>query len=153
MQRSTFKVLFCLKRQSENPIRFPSWVVSPSTARCRSSATNSPFVPPSGMPRLKKLPVGVSKPSVSMKSWRTSETFDRNPPPRIFVFARKQRVVPLSDKFGFVRQRFSLCEARVAPESRPFFKPYMDMNRKPTDKTDKKPRTPSYKYSFRLNEE
>lgn len=53
MQRSTFKVLFCLKRQSENPIRFPSWVVSPSTARCRSSATNSPFVPPSGMPRLK----------------------------------------------------------------------------------------------------
>ncbi len=81
-----------------------------------------------------------------MKSWRTSETFDRNPPPRIFVFARKQRVVPLSDKFGFVRQRFSLCEARVAPESRPFFKPYMDMNRKPTDKTDKKPRTPSYKY-------
>ena len=29
----------------------------------------------------------------------------------------------------------------------------MDMNRKPTDKTDKKPRTPSYKYSFRLNEE
>ena len=27
------------------------------------------------------------------------------------------------------------------------------MNRKPTDKTDKKPRTPSYKYSFRLNEE
>ena len=73
MQRSTFKVLFCLKRQSENPIRFPSWVVSPSTARCRSSATNSPFVPPSGMPRLKKLPVGVSKPSVSMKSWKTSK--------------------------------------------------------------------------------
>ena len=28
----------------------------------------------------------------------------------------------------------------------------MDMNRNPTDKTDKKPRTPSYKYSFRLNE-
>ena len=47
----------------------------------------------------------------------------------------------------------SLCEAGTAPESRPFFKPYMDMNRKPTDKTDKKPRTPSYKYSFRLNEE
>ena len=29
----------------------------------------------------------------------------------------------------------------------------MDMNRNPTDKTDKKPRTPSYKYSFWLNEE
>ena len=29
----------------------------------------------------------------------------------------------------------------------------MDTNRKLTDKTDKKPRTPSYKYSFRLNEE
>ena len=29
----------------------------------------------------------------------------------------------------------------------------MDTNRKQTDKTDKKPRTPSYKYSFRLNEE
>ena len=25
MQRSTFKVLFYVKRQSENPIRFPSW--------------------------------------------------------------------------------------------------------------------------------
>ncbi len=29
----------------------------------------------------------------------------------------------------------------------------MDTNRKQTDKTDKKPRPPSYKYSFRLNEE
>jgi len=29
----------------------------------------------------------------------------------------------------------------------------MDTNRKQTDKTDKKPRTLSYKYSFRLNEE
>lgn len=29
----------------------------------------------------------------------------------------------------------------------------MDTNRKQTDKTDKKPQTPSYKYSFRLNEE
>ena len=29
----------------------------------------------------------------------------------------------------------------------------MDTNRKLTDMTDKKPRTPSYKYSFRLNEE
>ena len=59
----------------------------------------------------------------------------------------------MSDKFGFVRQRFSLCEARVAPESRPFFKLSMDTNRKLTDITDRKPRTPSYKYSFRLNEE
>ena len=29
----------------------------------------------------------------------------------------------------------------------------MDTNRKLTDITDRKPRTPSYKYSFRLNEE
>ena len=47
-------------------------------------------------------------------------------------------------------ERCSLCEAGAAPKSRPFFKLYMDTNRK---QTDKKPRTPSYKYSFRLNEE
>ena len=29
----------------------------------------------------------------------------------------------------------------------------MNTNRKQTDKTEKKPQTPSYKYSFRLNEE
>ena len=50
-------------------------------------------------------------------------------------------------------QRCSLCEAGAAPKSRPFFKLYMDTNRKLTDITDKKPRTPSYKYSSRLNEE
>ena len=50
-------------------------------------------------------------------------------------------------------ERCSLCEAGVAPESRPFFKLSMDTNRKLTDITDRKPRTPSYKYSFRLNEE
>ena len=44
MQRSTFKVLFYVKRQSENRVRFPSWVVSRSTVRCRSSAANSPSV-------------------------------------------------------------------------------------------------------------
>ncbi len=50
-------------------------------------------------------------------------------------------------------ERCSLCEAGAAPKSRPFFKLYMDTNRKQIDKTDKKPPTPSYKYSFRLNEE
>ena len=50
-------------------------------------------------------------------------------------------------------ERCSLCEAGAAPKSRPFFKLYMDTNRKQIDKTDKKPQTPSYKYSFRLNEE
>ena len=50
-------------------------------------------------------------------------------------------------------ERCSLCEAGAAPKSRPFFKLYMDTNRKLTDITDKKPRTTSYKYSFRLNEE
>ena len=59
----------------------------------------------------------------------------------------------MSDKLRFVRQRSSLCEAGAAPKSRPFFKLYMDTNRKLTDITDRKPRTPSYKYSFRLNEE
>ena len=59
----------------------------------------------------------------------------------------------MSDKLRFVRQSSSLCEAGAAPESRPFFKPYMDTDRKLTDITDRKPRTPGYKYSFRLNEE
>lgn len=59
----------------------------------------------------------------------------------------------MSDKLRFVRQRCSLCETGAAPESRPFFTDIMDTNRKLTDKTGKKPRTPSYKYSFRLNEE
>ena len=77
----------------------------------------------------------------------------RNSPVRIFPIVRWERGVPLSDKLRFVRQRSSLCEAGAAPKSRPFFKLYMDTNRKQTDKTDKKPRTPSYKYSFLLNEE
>ena len=84
---------------------------------------------------------------------RIFETLVRDSPARIFVVARQQRAVPLSDKLTFVRQRCSLCEAGVAPESRPFFKLSMDTNRKLTDITDRKPRTPSYKYSFRLNEE
>ena len=28
MQRSTFKVLFYVKRQSENTVRFPLWVIT-----------------------------------------------------------------------------------------------------------------------------
>ena len=59
----------------------------------------------------------------------------------------------MSDKLAFVRQRCSLCEAGVAPQSRPFFKPYMDTNRKLTNRNVRKPETASYKYSFRLNEE
>ena len=39
------------------------------------------------------------------------------------------------------------------PSRDPFFKLSMDPNRKLTDMTGKNPRTPSYKYSFRLNEE
>ena len=83
-------------------------------------------------------------------SRRASETFGSNSSSRLFPIARWERGVPLSDKLRFVRQRSSLCEAGAAPKSRPFFKLYMDTNRK---QTDKKPRTPSYKYSFRLNEE
>ena len=59
----------------------------------------------------------------------------------------------MSDKLRFVRQRCSLCEAGVAPESRPFFKLYMDTNCKQTNRNARKPETASYKYSFRLNEE
>ena len=60
----------------------------------------------------------------------------------------------MSDKLWFVRQKHSsLCEAGAAPKSRPFLSYIMDTNRKQTDKTDKKPRILSYKYSFRLNEE
>ena len=59
----------------------------------------------------------------------------------------------MSDKLAFVRQRCSLCEAERSPESNAFLTDTMDNNRKLTDITDRKPRTPSYKYSFRLNEE
>ena len=59
----------------------------------------------------------------------------------------------MSDKLAFVRQRCSLCEAGRSPESNAFLTDTMDNNRELTDKTEKKPRTPSYKYSFRLNEE
>ena len=40
-----------------------------------------------------------------------------------------------------------------SPESNAFLTDIMDTNRKLIDKTDKKRQTPSYKYSFRLNEE
>ena len=59
----------------------------------------------------------------------------------------------MSDKLAFVRQRCSLCEAERSPESNAFLTDIMDTNRKLTDMTGKKLRTPSYKYSFRLNEE
>ena len=39
------------------------------------------------------------------------------------------------------------------PSRDPFVTDIMDTNRKLTDKTEKKPPTPSHKYSFRLNEE
>ena len=50
-------------------------------------------------------------------------------------------------------ERCSLCEAGIAPESNAFLTDSMDTDRKLTDKTGRKLRTPSYKYSFRLNEE
>lgn len=59
----------------------------------------------------------------------------------------------------FVRQ-IAICPTKVlALRGRgrslvaTLFKPYMDTDRKLTDMTDRNPRTPSYKYSFRLNEE
>ena len=50
-------------------------------------------------------------------------------------------------------ERCPLCEAGRSPKSNAFLTDIMDTNRKLTDMTGKKLRTPSYKYSFRLNEE
>ena len=50
-------------------------------------------------------------------------------------------------------ERCPLCEAERSPESNVFLTDIMDTNRKLTDMTGKKLRTPSYKYYFRLNEE
>ena len=55
----------------------------------------------------------------------------------------------MSDKLAFVRQRCSLCEAGRSPESNAFLTDTMNTDRKRT----LQPWTPSYKYSFRLNEE
>ena len=43
MKRSTFKVLFYLKRQSEKTVKPRLWGALPSTARYRSSVANSPY--------------------------------------------------------------------------------------------------------------
>ena len=55
----------------------------------------------------------------------------------------------MSDKLAFVRQRCSLCEAGRSPESNALLTDTMNTDRKRI----LHPRTPSYKYSFRLNEE
>ena len=55
----------------------------------------------------------------------------------------------MSDKLRFVRQRSSLCEAGRSPQSNAFLTDIMNTDRKHTQQF----RTPSYKYSFRLNEE
>ncbi len=67
---------------------------------------------------------------------------------------------PDGSELCFCRTNYGLSDknarsARLGPlPSRvPFLSYIMDTNRKQTDKTDKKPQTPSYKYSFRLNEE
>ena len=73
MQRSTFKVLFYVKRQSENPIRFPSWAVTINGTMSQFSYKLT-VRSTSGMPRLKKLPVGVSKPSVSNEKLENIKT-------------------------------------------------------------------------------
>ena len=72
MQRSTFKVLFYVKRQSENRVRFPSWAALRSTVRCRSSVANSPFVLLFGMPRRTKPPAIASNRSASTRNWKIS---------------------------------------------------------------------------------
>ena len=59
----------------------------------------------------------------------------------------------LSDKLPFVRQKRLLCEAGRSPESNAFLTDIMDINRKPTNGNDRKPKPGGYMYSFRLNEE
>ena len=82
-------------------------------------------------------------------SRRTFETFGRNFPVRLFPIVRWERAVFLSDNLRFVRQKRSLCEAGRSPESNAFLTDIMNTDRKHTHQF----RTPSYKYSFRLNEE
>jgi len=82
-------------------------------------------------------------------SRRTSETFDSNSSARIFVVARQRRGVPLSDKLRFVRQRSSLCRAGTFSPVERLLTDIMDTDQK----RRQQPKTPSYKYSFRLNEE
>ena len=53
-------------------VRFPSWAVLQSTARCRSSAANSPFVHLFGMPKLTKPPAKASNRCASTRSWKIS---------------------------------------------------------------------------------
>ncbi len=73
MQRSTFQSPFlCEKGKLRNRVRFPLWAVSPSTARCRSSAANSPFVLLSGMPKRTRRQVRASNRSASTRSWKIS---------------------------------------------------------------------------------
>ena len=78
MKRSTFKVLFYVKRPSENRVRFPSWVISPSTVRCRSSVANSPYLSPCGIPKPTRPRVRASKPGASTRSWKISRPISVN---------------------------------------------------------------------------
>ena len=55
--------------------------------------------------------------------------------------------------FGLSDKNARSARPGPLPSRVPFLSYIMDTNRKQTDKSDKKPRTPSYKYSFRLNEE
>ena len=58
----------------------------------------------------------------------------------------------MSDKLRFVRQRCSLCEGGRSPESNAFLTDSMNTDPKQTNRNYRKHETPSYKYSFRLNE-
>ena len=80
---------------------------------------------------------------------RIFETSLRDSPPRILVVTRQQQAVPLYAEKLFGIQRCSLCEAGRSPESNAFLTDIMNTDRKRT----LHPPTPSYKYSFRLNEE
>ena len=50
-------------------------------------------------------------------------------------------------------ERSSLCEAGRSPESNAFLTDIMNTDPKQTNRNARKSETPSYKYSFRLNEE
>ena len=71
-------------------------------------------------------------------SRRIFETSVRDSPARIFVFVRGQRVVSLSDKSQFVRQKCSLCEAGAFSRVKLLFLDTMETDWRLANRNDRK---------------
>ena len=107
MQRSTFKVLFYVKRQSEKSGQIPVMAVLRSTVRCRSSAANSPFVLLFGIPRQIKQPAKASKPNASTECLRLL---------RIYRFKLCERFETDPYRYSYRRQRGSLDHRQASED-------------------------------------